>query len=110
MQSTFYPLPRTPPSRFGLELAYRQPRFWAEAEARFTGEQDRIAELDTVTDDFTFLNASAGYRFFTGGMAHQILLRGTNLTDEQGPVHTSFLKDPVLLPGRNLTLSYELSF
>lgn len=34
-----------------------------------------------------------------------MLLRGTNLTDEEARNHVSFLKDLVPMPGRDLSLS-----
>ena len=103
-------LPRITPNRLALGLRYRQPTFWAHTEARFTDNQNRVAAFETTTDSHVFWNASAGYRFFVGGAIHQILLRGNNLTDEEGRNHGSFLKDRAPLPGRNLILSYNLSF
>ncbi len=103
-------LPRIPPQRLTVGLEYRQPAFWASTEVQYNDQQNRIAPFETATDDYTFLNASMGYRFFWGAAIHQILLKGTNLTDEEGRVHTSFLKNQVLLPGRNISVSYKLTF
>ena len=41
---------------------------------------------------------------------HEILLRGTNLTDEEARNHVSVLKDTVPLPGRDIRLTYRLMF
>ena len=56
------------------------------------------------------LDASAGYRFFAGGLTHEISLVGTNLTDEEARNSVSFIKDQAPLPGRDIRLVYRLSF
>lgn len=103
-------LPRISPTRYRADLAYNQDFFWARASATRTQSQDRTAPLETATEGFTTVDVSAGYRFFTSGLVHQLLFRGTNLTDEEARVHTSFLKDQILLPGRNFSLIYRLQF
>jgi iron complex outermembrane receptor protein len=103
-------LPRITPDRAGLELIYKNPTYWGSIEVAHTAEQDRIADFETVTEDFTFLNFKAGYRFFLGKTVNSLLFRAKNLTDEEGRVHASFIKDRVLLPGRNFSLSYQLRF
>jgi iron complex outermembrane receptor protein len=39
-----------------------------------------------------------------------LVVRGTNLTDEEGRVHSSFLKDLVPLPGRDFRVNARLTF
>lgn len=39
-----------------------------------------------------------------------LFLRGTNLTNAEARVHTSFLKEIAPLPGRNLTVGLRSSF
>jgi iron complex outermembrane receptor protein len=83
---------------------------WGEIRVRRVGEQDRVAELEMPTDAYSMLDATIGYRFFTGGLVHDLVLRGTNLTDEEGRNHVSFLKELAPLPGRDVSLAYRLSF
>jgi iron complex outermembrane recepter protein len=104
------PLPRIPPLRLGLGLAFHQGPWQAEAEARRIEEQDRVAPGETPTGGHTLLNASVGYRLFAGATVVDLLLRGTNLTDEVARNHVSFLKDDVPLPGRDLSVSVRLTF
>ena len=68
---------------------------------------DRLAPFETETDGFTFVNASLAYRP-TG--AWTLRLDGRNLTDELARVHSSFLKDELPLPGRNVRLTVMTSF
>jgi iron complex outermembrane receptor protein len=104
------PLPRIPPLRAGVGLHYRGERLWALAEARRVATQDRVAPFEEATPGYTLLNAAVGFRFFLGGLVHDLVLRGTNLTDEEARSHLSFLKDVAPLPGRDLSLIYRLAF
>jgi iron complex outermembrane receptor protein len=80
------------------------------AEARHRASQDRLAPNETPTADYTVVNASFSYRFFTGGQVYDVILRGRNLTDEEVRDHTSFVKDIVPLPGRDYSVSLRLGF
>lgn len=104
------PLPRITPARYGAWISYRGERLWAKVEARVTEDQDRVAAFETPTDGHTMINALIGYRFLIGTSVNHLLLRGTNLGDEEARNHVSFLKNDILLPGRNLTLSYRVHF
>ena len=104
------PLPFMPPLRYGLGLRYQGEHLWGLVEGRHANRQDRIASFETPTDSYTLLNASVGYRFFARQTVHDVLLRGTNLTDELARNSVSFLKDIMPMPGRDLSLSYRLSF
>lgn len=103
-------LPRIPPLRFGVGLHYQGDRLWGLAEVRRVFEQDDVARFEEPTSGYTMLNAAVGYRFFVGETAHDLILRGTNLTDELARNHVSPLKELVPLPGRDLSLSYRVAF
>jgi iron complex outermembrane receptor protein len=104
------PLPRIPPLRLSTGLSYAGDRWHADAEVIYTAEQDRVADFETVTDSYTFLNAGVGYRIYGGRLVHHLLLRGTNLTDQEARNHPSRLKQLIPLPGRDVSLSYRLIF
>jgi iron complex outermembrane receptor protein len=103
-------LPRIPPRRALLAVYYFGESWNARIEGRWVDEQDRVAEFEEPTPDYWMLNASVGYHVFAGGVAHHILLRGTNLTDEAAYNHVSYLKEVAPLPGRNVSLSYRAIF
>lgn len=105
-------LPRIPPARLGASLHYRSERWSASAKVKRIFEQDRVAtfEGETPTPGYTLVGASVGYRFFTDRTVHRLELVGKNLTDEVGRVHTSFLKDEIVLPGRDFALIYRIVF
>jgi iron complex outermembrane receptor protein len=103
-------LPRIPPRRFGVGVHYRGDRLRGGAEVRFVDDQDRIAENETATDGFTMVNGNVSYRFFFAQQFLDLILKGTNLTNEEARMHTSFVKDDVPLPGRNISLIARLGF
>ncbi len=103
-------LPRIPPMRIGGGLSFRQGGWVARAGVRHSMKQDDLGPFETSTPAYTLVEASVSYRLFTGGLFHDISLVGSNLTDEQARMHTSFLKDMAPLPGREIRLIYRLNF
>jgi iron complex outermembrane recepter protein len=110
LRDTGEPLPRIPPRRYRLGLHYRGDKLQGRIEGIRTEEQDRVSRLELPTEGYTLLNATVGYRFFTSRAVYDVLLRGTNLTDEEARNHVSFLKDLVPQPGRDISLSLRVSF
>jgi iron complex outermembrane receptor protein len=102
--------PRIPPRSLTLGFEAENPNWTARVEAVDTDEQDRLDTFETPTDGFTFLNAGLAYRPF--GESDRLVLRldGRNLTDEEGRVHASFLKDELPLPGRNVRFVVTTAF
>jgi iron complex outermembrane receptor protein len=104
------PLPRIPPFRLGGGIDYEGSPWRAAIHIRGVRGQDRVATAETVTPGYTMLDASVSYRIFTSRLAHELSLRGTNLTNQLARVHTSFLKDEAPLPGRDVRFMYRLLF
>jgi iron complex outermembrane recepter protein len=110
LRDTGEPLPRIPPLRLGAGLDYHRGPWRLFGEVRWVDEQDRLAENETLTDSHTLVNAAASYRWLLGDAVVDLFLRGRNLTDEEARLHTSFLKDEVPLPGRDISLGVGLHF
>ncbi|HEX6904912.1 MAG TPA: TonB-dependent receptor [Thermoanaerobaculia bacterium] len=110
LRDTGEPLPRIPPRRYRLGLHYRGERLSGLIEGIQAEDQDRVSQFETPTGGYTLLNASVGYRFLTNVAVYDLLLRGTNLTDEEARTHVSFLKDFAPLPGRDVSLSLRVTF
>ncbi len=102
--------PRIPPYSLTVGLEAENATWTGRIEAVHTGEQDRLAPFETQTDDFTFLNASLAFHPGGEDAPWTIRLDGRNLTDELGRVHSSFLKDELPLPGRNLRITLLAEF
>lgn len=103
-------LPRIPPMRAHVGFKLHGGPFSALLEVRRSFEQNEVTDYETVTDGYTFLNAHVGYRFFAGSTIHDVMVRATNLTDQLARTHASPIKDLAPLPGRDVTVSYRLTF
>lgn len=110
LRDTGEPLPRIPPRRYRLGLHYQGDRLSARIEGIRTDRQDRVAEREEPTPGYDLLNATVGYRLFAGDLVYDLLLRGTNLTDEVAFSHVSFLRDVAPLPGRDVSLALRVAF
>ena len=104
------PLPRIPPLRYGGGLRYKSATWQGLFEIRRTDEQDQVAPFETVTPGYTFVNAMLGYRFFFGPVITDVIVTGTNLTNQEARNNVSFLKDVAPLPGRNVSLGLRAAF
>jgi len=104
------PLPRIPALKIGAGLRYEQNAWTADAGLWHVSRQNRLAPHETPTNAYTTVHASIGLRFYTQHLAHDIVLRGTNLTNAEIRNNTSFLKDVAPQPGRDLELSYRVAF
>jgi len=102
--------PRIPPSSLTLGLAADGERWSGRVEIVDVAEQDRLAAFETPTDGYTFFNAGIAFRPHGEESNWSLRLDGRNLTDEEGRVHSSFLKDDLALPGRNLRFTVLTSF
>ena len=72
--------------------------------------QNRVAEFETPTPGYTFLNASIGYKFQWGRTYNYLYVRGTNLLDAEARDHLSFLKEVLPLPGRGVVVGLRTTF
>ncbi|MBQ4834070.1 TonB-dependent receptor [Pseudoalteromonas sp. MMG010] len=97
-------LPRTPPLRFGSELSYNSEKISANIHITRYQDQDRTALEETATDGYTLIDASVSYDLSVLNQDLSLYLKGTNLTDTEARVHSSFLKDLAPRPGRSFAL------
>lgn len=103
-------VPRIPPlSLLGAVVAETGP-LEARAEVQYFGKQDDVAEFETETDGFTFVNASIAWRPLQNNNSLTVLLQADNIFDVEGRRHTSFTKDFLPLAGRNFKMSVRTSF
>ena len=103
-------LPRIAPGRFGLDLGWTLDAWRATLGAVRYRTQDDVADGETPTDGFTLVNAQVAYHWDTQTFGWEAYLQGSNLTDEEARLHTSFLKDVAPLMGRNLTAGLRVFF
>ena len=103
-------LPRIAPSRLGSQLRWENDRWRASLGATRYAKQDKVAAGETPTDGYTMVDAHVAYHVDSGNTAWEVFLDGNNLTNQDARVHTSFLKDDVMLPGRNASFGVRLFF
>lgn len=97
-------LPRIPPMSGTAALIAETGWVRARTEVRWAGDQDDITNFELPTDGYTLVNFDLEYQPFADKDI-TILTGVRNLTDEEARLHTSFLKDLVPLPGRNVRLA-----
>ena len=104
-------LPRMPPLRYGSRIQFHNERFIAGLEVTVYSDQDNIAAIETATEGYTMINADFNWTVETpGGTAFEVFVHGHNLADEDARRHTSFVKDTVPLPGRNVSVGFRSHF
>lgn len=103
-------LPRIAPGRFGLDLGWSLDAWRAGLGAVRYRTQDDVADGETPTDGFTLVNAQVAYHWDTQTFGWEAYLKGSNLTDEEARLHTSFLKDVAPLMGRSVTAGLRVFF
>jgi iron complex outermembrane receptor protein len=104
------PLPRIPPFSLGAGLRYEGMPWQATLSVRQVAQQDRVAQFEEPTPGYTMLDATVGYRLFSGDTVHELVLQGRNLTNTDARTHVSLLKEEVPLPGRDLRIMYRVAF
>ncbi len=104
-------LERIPADRLGLRV---QHAFTDQLDGSLNlfrvMRQAHIADHETKTTGYNMLNASLTYTGQYHATGYTLYLRGDNLFNIKAREHTSFIKDQVQLPGRNLTVGVKLSF
>ncbi len=104
------PVPRIPPLSLLGALEGRIGHFDARAEVEWYDGQDRVAPLETPSEDFAFVNLSLAWHPIEGANNITLVAQIDNLFDTEGRRHASFTKDFVPLAGRNFKLSMRTSF
>jgi iron complex outermembrane recepter protein len=103
-------LPRIPPLRFGMDLAYENRGFYLVLDGRHSMRQSRTARFEEESPSYTLVGLGAGRSWVVDGVEWSTFVRLANLLDEEVRPHTSFVRDFAPLPGRNVTAGLSLAF
>ena len=101
-------LPKIPPSRYGLKMHGRLNQIDVNLDAIFADSQNKLASNELATEGYKLVNLSLSYALDNPDIL--LILRGSNLLDEEIRRHTSYLKDLVPLPGRSLYAGLTYNF
>jgi iron complex outermembrane receptor protein len=93
--------------RGGVELEGARLSLRGEVEHAFA--QNRIADFETPTADYTLVNASVTWRPL-GRDNVSLLISANNIFDIVARRHASFTKDFVPIAGRDIRVSARFSF
>ncbi|MCB1042566.1 MAG: TonB-dependent receptor [Acidobacteria bacterium] len=103
-------LPRMPPFRWGSRARYEGAQMWGQIEWIATDSQNKTAPLESPTVGYDMLNLALGKQFIVGTTVIELTFKGTNLTDEEALIHTSFIKERSPVRGRDGQISLEVRF
>ncbi len=104
-------VPRIVPARNMFTARYTLSDFSAKLLVKDVERQTSVAPGESITDGFTLVNADASWSYgFNDAMRLTLTAFARNLTDEVARNHTSFVKDQVPLPGRNIGVRVRLEF
>ncbi len=100
-------LPRIPPLSLLAGLEAQSDALTLRAEIDWADDQTETAPFERATEGYTLVNLFTRYDF---GEQIEFSLGVNNLFDKDARQHTSFLKDDLPLPGRNIrfTVSAKL--
>ena len=103
-------VPRIAPSRLGAQLRWKHGDWRAALGATRTNRQNKLATNETATAGYTLVDAHATRHFDAGTTSWELFADASNLTNQVARVHTSFLKDAVVLPGRAVSFGVRVFF
>lgn len=104
-------LARIPAQRLGAEVRY-QAHSW-DGSLGYTRyfSQDKVAANESETDAYGLLNARVNlYPDWLANYGATLYLKGENLTDELGLVHSSYLKEDAPVMGRRFQAGVSITF
>ncbi|MBL1142603.1 MAG: TonB-dependent receptor [Proteobacteria bacterium] len=103
-------LSRISPARVGTGLDYQYKKFAAGLDLTNVFAQNDNGQLEKDTGGYSLLNLNANYDVIEGDQNLNIFLKASNLLDEDGELHTSFIKNRAPIMGRALTIGLQASF
>lgn len=103
-------VPRIVPERVGADLRWNASSWRAAVGATRYDRQDHVAVNEAPTAGYTLVDAHFAYHFDVTQMSWELFVDANNLGNRVGRVHTSFLKDVVVLPGRNISAGVRVFF
>jgi iron complex outermembrane receptor protein len=103
-------LPRIPALKTRIALDWRKDGWHIGPDLVLVAKQTASAPGESDTDGYALLGLTLGYCLETRHATYDFFVRGSNLTNEEARLHSSFLKDIAPLPGRAFTAGVRASF
>ena len=105
-------VPRINPRRHIFSIDYAKEDTSASLTLRNVKSQNKLSLNETPTESYNMLDLKVSQRFqiMYGDGEMLVTLFAKNLLDEVARNHSSFVKDQVPLPGRNIGLRFNMKF
>ena len=104
-------VPRINPSRNVYAMSYERNNLVFKLNLKDVDKQKDIGEGESITDAYRMLDARLTRTFDLSGKSKlKVSVYGRNLLDEVARNHSSFVKNEVPLPGKNLGIKFNLTF
>jgi iron complex outermembrane recepter protein len=104
-------IPRLTPFRFGGGFFFESDKASAQIKVLRVSDRDDTAPFETPTDGYTDIGANLTWRMFEGdSSAFDMSLVGRNLANVEQRNAVSFVKDSVVMPGRDIRVIGRLTF
>lgn len=103
-------LPLIPPLGYRLGFTAEQDNLAFRLELVGVADQDRTGVNETTTKGWRVINTAISWKPFAENRNVALHLQGRNLTDADGRLHTSLLKDDAPIRGRELRLGTSVTF
>ena len=104
-------IPRMAPSRNFYSASYSEGDYTFSAVLKDVADHDNVAEEnETMTEGYKMLNLKLVKDYQIGKADLRVAAFANNALDQVARNSTSFVKDAVPLPGRNVGLSFRLTY
>ena len=104
-------VPRINPARNVYSLSYEQNDTVFKINLKSVERQNDFGEGETATDSYRMLDTRVTKTFSVNDKSSmKVTLFANNLLDDVARNHSSFVKGPVPLPGRNVGVKFNLTF
>ena len=103
-------IPRMAPARNFYSASYNSNGFTYSAVLKDVADHEDVAEDETMTEGYKMLNLRVGKEYEILGVNLKVNAFANNVLDQVARNSTTFVKDVVPLPGRNVGLNIRLTY
>jgi iron complex outermembrane receptor protein len=103
-------IPRMAPARNFYSASYNSNGYTYSVVLKDVADHEDVAEDETMTEDYKMLNLRVGKEYELLGANLKVSAFANNVLDQVARNSTSFVKDAVPLPGRNVGLNIRLTY
>ncbi|HBC0988749.1 TPA: TonB-dependent receptor [Escherichia coli] len=104
-------IPRIPAYRLSAYLRHHlTDNLTGQIRIEYFGKQNKTAEYETPTESYNTVNLSSEYIGYLAQTDYTLYAKINNIFNTKGKDSTSYIKDDMYLPGRNIILGVTFKF